>query len=196
MSEKTVLSLHAHPDDTELSCAGTLAILREKGWNIHIATMTPGDCGTMEYGREEISKIRKAESADAAKLLEAGYTCLECDDVFIMYDRKTIKKVIALLRKVKPTLVFAPSPADYMIDHETTSALIMTGCFSCGMPNIETPGLEPYNLTPHLYYVEPLEGKDKFGQKVQTQMRVDITRTIDIKEKMLCCQRLVGLKQN
>lgn len=27
---KTVLAIHAHPDDTEIFCAGTLALLKKK----------------------------------------------------------------------------------------------------------------------------------------------------------------------
>src|SRR5262249_42960714 len=46
MSEATrILALHAHPDDVEFQCAGTLVLLREAGCSITIATMTPGDCG-------------------------------------------------------------------------------------------------------------------------------------------------------
>jgi LmbE family N-acetylglucosaminyl deacetylase len=43
---KTALSIIAHPDDVEFVCAGALALLKQKGWDIHIATMTPGDCGS------------------------------------------------------------------------------------------------------------------------------------------------------
>ena len=68
-NEKRVLSLHAHPDDTEFSCAGTLALLHEKGWEVCIATMTPGDCGSTELGREQISKIRRSEAAKSADIL-------------------------------------------------------------------------------------------------------------------------------
>ncbi len=44
-----VLALHAHPDDVEFQCAGTLILLREAGCAVTIATMTPGDCGSAEY---------------------------------------------------------------------------------------------------------------------------------------------------
>ena len=65
-SEKTVLSIGAHPDDAEFMCTGTLALLHERGWEVHIATLAPGDCGTVQYSREEISRIRKGEAAQAA----------------------------------------------------------------------------------------------------------------------------------
>src|SRR5512133_1819757 len=96
-SERTVLCLEAHPDDAEFLCAGTLALLRERGWQVHIASVTPGDCGTVQYSREEISRIRKAEAAKAAAVLNGAYHCLECDDAFIMYDRPTLTKAIALV---------------------------------------------------------------------------------------------------
>ncbi len=101
MSERNaVLSLAAHPDDAEFFCAGRLTLLAERGSPVHIATMTAGDCGTVQYSREEIARIRRNEAAAAAALIGATYHCLECDDAFVMYDRPTLLKVIALIRRV------------------------------------------------------------------------------------------------
>jgi len=185
--EKTVLSLGAHPDDAEFFCAGTLALLRKKGWQIHIATMTPGDCGTVQYSREEISNIRKAEAAKAVSMLDGSYHCLECDDIFIMYDRSTLLKAIELLRRVRPTIVFTTSPSDYMVDHEVASRLAKTACFSCGVVNIATLGAEPFEPIPYLYYMDPAEHKDKLGNEIKPGMIVDISGVMDVKERMLCC---------
>lgn len=185
--DKIVLSIGAHPDDAEFMCAGTLALLRERGWQVHIATMTPGDCGTVQYSREEISRIRKAEAARAAAVLDGVYHCLECDDVLIMYDRPTLIKTIALVRKVRPKLVLTLSPADYMVDHEMASRLAQTACFCCGVVNLETPGAEPFEPIPHLYYADPVEGKDKLGTPVKAGTMVDISSAMETKVKMLCC---------
>ena len=43
-----ILAIHAHPDDIEFQCAGTLALLAEAGCPITLATMTPGDCGSVD----------------------------------------------------------------------------------------------------------------------------------------------------
>jgi LmbE family N-acetylglucosaminyl deacetylase len=184
---KTILGLFAHPDDAEFMCAGTMALLHKKGWQIHIATMAPGDCGTVEYSREEISRIRRAEAAKAAKILDGSYHCLECGDIFIMYDRPTLLKAIELVRKVQPAIVITLSPSDYMVDHETASRLAQTACFACGVVNIETAGAEPFEPVPYLYYMDPVEGKDNFGAEVKAGTIVDITSVMDTKEKMLCC---------
>jgi LmbE family N-acetylglucosaminyl deacetylase len=186
-SDKVVLSIGAHPDDAEFMCAGTLALLHDRGWQVHIATMAPGDCGTVQYTREEISRIRKGESARAAAMLDGHYHCLECGDIFIMYDRPTLLKTIELVRKVRPKIVFTLSPSDYMVDHEHASRLAQTACFCCGVVNVETPGAEPFEPIPYLYYADPVEGKDKLGTPVKPGMIVDIGGAIDVKEKMLCC---------
>ncbi len=183
---KTVLGIFAHPDDAELMCVGTLSLLKKAGWEIHIATMTPGDKGSAELTREEISVIRRAEGAKAAELLGGTYHCLECDDVYIVYDRETINKATELIRKVKPTVVITASPNCYMIDHEMTSLIAQTACFGAGIKNMEAEG-EPFGMVPYLFYVDPMEGKDKFGVPVIPGFYVDITGEIGIKEEMLAC---------
>ena len=188
-TNKTALAIVAHPDDAEFLCAGTLALLKERGWQIELATMTAGDGGSREYGGEEISKIRKKEAATAAKFLNAGYHCLEFKDIFIMYDKPGLEKTIALIRKTKPRLVLTMSPSCYMVDHETTSRLVQTACFAAGVVNIKTEDIPPYYYIPYLYYLDPMEGKDKFGEEVQASTLVDISDTIEIKEKMLKCHK-------
>jgi len=185
--QKTALCIGAHPDDAEFLCAGTLALLHQRGWQIHIATMTPGDCGTVEYSREEISRIRKGEAAKAVALLDGTYHCLECDDSLILYDRETLLKTVKLMRQVRPKLVFAMSPSDYMVDHEMASKLVRSACFSCGIVNLETPGAEAFEPTPYLYYNDSMEGKDILGNPQPPTTIVDISSVIETKEKMLCC---------
>ena len=184
--DRTVLAIVAHPDDVEFTCAGTLALLREKGWHVEMATMTAGDCGSKELSREEISDVRKKEAAAAAKLIEANYHCLECDDIFLFYDRPTLLKIISLIRKVRPKLVLTMSPSCYMVDHETTSRLVQTACFSGGIVNIKTDA-DPLSYIPYLYYVDAMECKDKFGKHIAADTLVNISRVIGIKERMLKC---------
>ncbi len=183
---RTALAIFAHPDDVELMCAGTLSLLKQKGWEVHIATMTPGDKGSAEHSREEISTIRKAEAEKSAALLGASYHCLEFEDVYILYNRETINETSNLVRKIQPSLVFTASPADYMVDHEMTSVIVQTACFCCGIKNMELEE-EPFEPVPHLYYSDALEGKDKLGAPLEPTFRVNISGAMAIKEKMLAC---------
>src|SRR6185369_6436543 len=118
---KTILSILAHPDDAEILCAGTIIRLKqEHQFDVHIASMTAGDCGSVEYDAAEISRMRREEGAKAAALIGATYHCLEERDLLIQYNERTLEKVTRLLRLVQPSIVLTHSPADYMLDHEMT----------------------------------------------------------------------------
>ncbi len=184
---KTVLAIVAHPDDAEFLHAGTLTLLKQKGWKIEMATMTPGDGGPLKHRETKTIKIRKAEAATWAPLLKQNTSCIESEDIFIFYDKPTITKTIALIRKVKPQIVLTMSPTCYMEDHMATAKIVQTACFAAGVKNIETEGIEPYFVIPHLYYGDAMEGKDLYGNPVKPSIVVDISTTIDTKEKMLKC---------
>lgn len=183
---KVALAILAHPDDAELMCTGTLSLLKKAGWSIHIATMASGDKGTNVYSRNEISSIRNKEASRSAKILEGNYHCLGIEDLYIFYNREAINITTGLIRQIHPDIVFTASPNDYMIDHEITSQIVQTACFSTGITNMEI-GEKPFEPIPYLYYCDPQEGKDKFGTLIQPSIYVDITSEIQIKEKMLLC---------
>lgn len=182
--DKIAIGIFSHPDDAEMMCAGTLSLLGKAGWEIHIATMAPGDKGTAVYSRPEISSIRKIEAANSAGRIGATYHCLEFEDVYILYDRETINRTNALIRTVRPSVVFTASPNDYMLDHTITSQIVQTACFSSGIKNMDVVE-PPFEPVPYLYYCDPMEGKDILGIPVIPSMYVNISSEIAIKEKML-----------
>jgi LmbE family N-acetylglucosaminyl deacetylase len=197
-----VLSILAHPDDAEFLCAGALIrLVRQHGWRAHIATMTPGDCGSVEHGPEEISLIRREEGRRAAGVIGAAYHCLEERDLSIFYNDRTLEKVTRLLRKVGPRLVLTHSPADYMVDHEMTSTIVRAATFAAPIPNFQHgSGLPPVlEHIPHLYYCDPIEGKDALGREVVPGFCIDISSAIETKAAMLAShasQRAWLLKQH
>lgn len=184
----TVLSVLAHPDDAEFLCAGMLIRLKEEhGYDVHIATMTPGDCGSAEHGPMDISRMRRAEGAAAAALIGAHFHCLEERDLLVFYEEATLEKVTRLLREVRPTIVLTHSPADYMLDHEMTSVITRAACFAAPIPNfLQGRDLgKPLEHIPHLYYCDPIEGKDALGRDIAPGFHVDISKAIDKKAAML-----------
>lgn len=183
-----ILSVLAHPDDAEFLCAGTLIRLqREHGWEVHIATMTPGDCGSMEHAPEDISRIRREEGRQAAAHIGAAYHCLEERDLLVVYNERALEKVTRLLRQVKPTIVLTHSPADYMLDHEMTSTIVRGAAFGAPIPNFLAERKIGARLLgiPHLYYCDPVEGKDPFGAKIAPQFCIDISGVIETKAEMM-----------
>src|SRR5215217_4741772 len=136
------LSFLAHPDDAEILCAGTLARLAQSGWAVHIATCTPGDCGTMTATRWDISATRTNEARNAAAMIGATYHCLDERDGLVVFDKPTIQKTVDLFRRVAPTLVFAHAQDDYMMDHVEASKLARAASFLYGAPNISAHPLQ------------------------------------------------------
>src|SRR6266705_3191696 len=115
-----VLALHAHPDDVEFQCDGTLPLLGQAGCHITIATMTAGDCGSAELGPQEISAVRRKEAKAAADLLGADYMCLEFKDVLIAINDDSRRRVTEAVRRARPDIILNATPVDYMSDHEMT----------------------------------------------------------------------------
>jgi LmbE family N-acetylglucosaminyl deacetylase len=188
-SKPRVLAVMAHPDDIEMTCAGTLALLKRAGWDIHMASMTAGDLGSATRSRAEISRIRRKEATASAKLLGAGYTCLGFDDLTIVYGETTKRRVSALLRQVRPDLVIVPSPVDYMADHEETPRIVREAAFASTVPNwkasLRGKSPPPCDKVPGILYADPIDNIDHFGRRVRVRYVVDITTSVDFKEKML-----------
>jgi N-acetylglucosamine malate deacetylase 1 len=184
-----VLAVMAHPDDIELTCAGTLALLKEAGWSLHFATMTAGDLGSVELPRTKIAAIRRKEAAAAAKILGAGYTCLGFDDLTIVYSAEAKRKVSALIRRVKPDLVITHSPIDYMADHEETSRIVREAVFASAIPNWKSGAgrddLPACEKLAQVLYADPIDNSDSLGRRISASILVDITAVIATKEQML-----------
>jgi LmbE family N-acetylglucosaminyl deacetylase len=180
----------AHPDDAEILCAGTLIRLRKVNWEIHIATMTPGDCGTTTLSPAEIVVTRLVEAHHSANVVDATYHCLDERDGHVVYDKPTIGSIVALFRQIAPTLVFTHALRDYMMDHEITAALARCATQLFGAPNASSVPLADNLRTcgiPHLYYCDPVEGIDPFGQPVTPTTLVDIHDTLVQKSAALAC---------
>jgi LmbE family N-acetylglucosaminyl deacetylase len=187
---KKALAFMAHPDDAEFLCAGTLALLHKMGYEIYIATMTAGDGGSMELPPEEIARIRIGEAERSAKILQGEYICAGMKDFFVIVSEENIKRATEILRRVRPSIVFAHHPADYMLDHESASILVRHACFCAGAPNMKTdavPAASPIDGIPYLYYCMPVDAMDHFGRPVEMGFYVDIGDVIGIKEEMLRC---------
>lgn len=201
-SKPRILAIHAHPDDIEFQCAGTLARLRQAGCHVTLATMTAGDCGSAELGPAEISRVRRGEARAAAELLGADYVCLEFPDLGIVHDNDGRRRVTEAVRRARPDVVFTAPPVDYMADHEMTSRLVRDACFAAPVPNYATCQWEPappLPKIPHLYYVDAIEGIDYFGNAQQPEFIIDVSSTFELKLNMLTChasQRNWLLKQH
>lgn len=181
-----IACIHAHPDDAEILAGGTLALLVRLGHQITIVTMTAGDCGSAEFGPEEIAAIRKAEAAESAASIGAEYRCAGFRDLAIFSDDASRRIVTGLLREIRAEIVLTASPADYHCDHEATSQLVRDACFGASVPNYQTPSsASPLPAIPHLYFVDPIELVDRNDHPIAPDFVINVESTFDTKKNML-----------
>lgn len=189
-ANRRVLAVGAHPDDVELSCSGTLKLLKERGYGISICIISNGDCGSMTESSKNITERRRAEALDAAKLLDAELYQVGEHDLSIEYNNASRRRVTEIIRTVDPCVVFTHPHEDYMSDHEITSRLVRDACFAASMPNYETYSSTPQARATHvpcLYYAAPMDGKDIYGRFIPQSIYVNITEVIHFKARMLAC---------
>jgi LmbE family N-acetylglucosaminyl deacetylase len=182
---KRILAVHAHPDDIEFLCAGTLALLAEMGHHITIATMTAGDCGSVETSLEDTARVRQNEAAAAAALIGAEYACAGFGDLCVFNDDSSRRRTTELIRTAHPDIVITASPVDYHPDHEATSMLVRDAVFASSVPNYRAGPPRPLAAIPHLYFMDPIEGRDRKGQVVDPDFAIDVTSNFSKKSDML-----------
>ena len=135
---RCAMAIAAHPDDIEFYMAGTLLLLGRAGFELHYMTLSSGNCGSMTMRPAETRRVRRRESIRAAKILSAEHYPSFCDDLEIIYDVKTLRRLAAVIREVEPDILLTHSPQDYMEDHINTSRLAVSAAFARGMPNFKT----------------------------------------------------------
>ncbi|HXT22269.1 MAG TPA: bacillithiol biosynthesis deacetylase BshB1, partial [Thermoanaerobaculia bacterium] len=124
-----VLAIGAHPDDAELGCGGTLALLAQAGKRVGLLHLTTGEAGSR--GTAE-GRRREAENA-AAALGAVALAFLDCGDGGLRNGTAEEDALIAELRRLRPELVLGPTPADRHPDHGRAHRLVADACFYAGL---------------------------------------------------------------
>ncbi|MFN7960054.1 MAG: bacillithiol biosynthesis deacetylase BshB1 [Thermoanaerobaculia bacterium] len=124
-----VLAIGAHPDDVELGCGGTLAKLVMAGRRVGILHLSCGEAGT----RGSVEERRREAEAAAEALGASALEILDCGDGSLRYGSAEEDALIAILRRLRPELVFAPTPADRHPDHGRAHQLVAASCFYAGL---------------------------------------------------------------
>ena len=129
-----ILAIGAHPDDVELSCAGTLSKEISKGKTVAILDLTRGELGTRGS-----AALRDKEAQKAAGILGvASRHNLGFADGFFQNNSESQLLVIEMIRKYRPEVVLCNAIRDRHIDHGKGSALVSDACFLSGLIKIET----------------------------------------------------------
>ena len=178
-SIKHVLAVGAHPDDIEISCAGTLARYVDGGTKVTILTLSNGDKGTYNLPTEEIVTIREEECRASAEVIGAEWIGFGISDGTIIWGVELHVKMIRLIQQIDPDLIITHSPNDYMSDHLETSKAVTHASFYAVCPQFCAVGGTPASGVVPVFFMDNLCGVGFLPGEY-----VDITDTLETKLAM------------
>lgn len=190
MSHHVVFAVAAHPDDIELMMAGTMLMLARAGCELHYINLCNGCMGTAGHGPVAIAEIRAEEAREAAQILGATWHPPMVDDLDLFYDRTLPRRLGAIVRDVRPTIMLLQSPQDYMEDHMNACRVAVTAAFTRGMRNFFTePPRDPIDGEVTLYHALPWGLRDPLRRMVRAGQYVDITSVLAPKRAALAAHK-------
>ncbi len=189
-SKKRAFAVAAHPDDIEFVMAGTLILLRNAGYEIHMMNLANGCCGSTEHNATETARIREREALAASDSIGAEFHPSLVNDLEIFYNHETLTRLAAVMREVAPEILLVHAPSDYMEDHMNACRLAITAAFARGMSNYPTtPPRPPVEQGVTIYHAQPHGNRDPLGKLVRPDLFVDIGSVMSEKTAMLACHK-------
>ncbi len=129
-----ILAIAAHPDDVELSCAGTLIAHKNKGYTTGVIDLTRGEMGTRGTPEQRLEEATEAGQVMGLSVREN----MEFEDAFFVNDKTHQLALIQRIRKYQPDIVITNTTYDRHPDHGRGSELVEEACFKAGLVKIET----------------------------------------------------------
>src|ERR1041384_661948 len=166
-----VLAVFSHPDDAELSVAGTLLKLKSRGYRTGVCDMTRGEMGTR--GTPE---IRAQEALDAARILKLDVRLnLEQPDGQVWPTEVARTAFVRVLRTHKPKVLVTTHEDDPHPDHANTSIIVRQAARLATMKRYdEEAGLAPVPMPAIMHSL--------FSRRIVPSFVVDVSEFVD--EKM------------
>ncbi|HEX5874450.1 MAG TPA: bacillithiol biosynthesis deacetylase BshB1 [Pyrinomonadaceae bacterium] len=166
-----VLAVFSHPDDAELSVAGTLLKLKSLGYRTGVCDLTRGEMGTR--GTPE---IRAREAQEAARIMKLDVRVnLDQPDGHVWPSEPARTAFVRMLRTYKPKVLITTHEDDPHPDHAHTSIIVRQAARLATMARYdEEPGL--------LAVPMPAIMHSLFSRRIVPSFVVDVSDFVD--EKM------------
>lgn len=173
-----ILAIAAHPDDTELTCSGTLAKLCKQGKKVGVLDLTQGEMGTRGTPEQRLDEAQKA--ADILGLtVRKNLGLPDCGLQNTEYHQRLIMEVV---REYQPDICLINAPDDRHPDHRDASALASDVLFYSGLDKIHTYDnigdlQKPWRPKHILHYLQ--------HWNLEPSIVFDITDSIEIREQAI-----------
>jgi N-acetylglucosamine malate deacetylase 1 len=166
-----VLAVFSHPDDAELSVAGTLLKLKSLGYRTGVCDFTRGEMGTR--GTPE---IRAKEALEAARIMKLDLRVnLDQPDGHVWPTETARIDFVRLLRTHKPKVLLTTHEDDPHPDHANTSIIVRQAARLATMARYdEESGLAAVPMPAIMHSL--------FSRRIVPSFVVDVSEFVD--EKM------------
>lgn len=161
-----ILVVGAHPDDPETCAGGLIALATRAGHAVTCLYLTSGEAGVPGAAPDAAGLTRRAEAAEACRILGAQPAFAGQVDGATVVDQTWYARIGALIEEQRPDLVITHWPIDTHRDHRACASLV----------------LEAWNAGGRrfaLYYMEAMTGHQSLGFRPTDH--VDIGEALDAK---------------
>ena len=165
-----VLAVFSHPDDAELSVAGTLLKLKSLGYRTGVCDFTRGEMGTR--GTPE---IRAKEALDAARIMKLDVRLnLEQPDAHVWPTETARIAFVRVLRAHRPKVLLTTHEDDPHPDHANTSIIVRQAARLASMGRYDEEfGLPPVPMPAIMHSL--------FSRRIVPSFVVDVSDFVDDK---------------
>ena len=176
MSGLDLLAFGPHPDDLEIGLGGTLAKHAALGHSVGLCDLTRGEMSS--NGTPE-QRVQEAEAA--REVLGAAWReNLALPDRAIGTSPDHTRRVVEMIRRVRPRTIAIPYWKDRHPDHESSAAMLRDAVFNAKLKRYDAAG-EPWQPESVCYYFINDSGPVSFV--------VDVSEYYDAKRRALACYR-------
>ena len=174
MNEIDLLGFGPHPDDLEIGLGGTLAKHASIGHSVGLCDLTRGEMSSNGSPEERV-----AEAEQARRVLGVAWReNLALPDRAIGSSPDHVRRVVELIRRVRPRAIAIPYWQDRHPDHEAAAKMLRDAVFNAKLRRYDADG-EPWQ--PHwvcCYFINDT-GPASFV--------VDVSEHYDTKRQALAC---------
>ena len=180
-----ILVFAPHFDDESIACGGTIIKHVRAGDDVSIVFMTSGNSGSMSHqnlSQIEYGQLRKVEATAAMKVLGIArqFECLELDEGLMCPTPDLEKLLIAMIRCIKPDIVYVPHENENHNDHIVTYTVVTKAIHRAKWKYFPHLGVNPHK-------VSEIRAYEVWTPMQRPNLYVDITGVVRDKEKAIKC---------
>ena len=176
--ELDVLAVFSHPDDAELTAAGTLLKMKSLGYRTGVLDVTRGEMGTR--GTPE---GRAQEAAEAARIRRLDVRLnLEQPDGHVWPTEEARTALVRVVRRYRPKVILTAHWDDPHPDHANTARIVREGARLASMRRYDEAAGQPAVRMPMLAH-------SAYSRLVAPSFVVDISDFIEDKMRAILAHR-------